>query len=88
MAMHIALHEVGVPFEAKLTPFCEGAHKRPEYLAINPEGKVPTLVIDGRPLIEVEATFVVSGTELPGGRAPAAIRRHRGGGARHLVDVV
>src|ERR1043166_4901734 len=25
----------------------------PEYLAINPEGKVPTLVIDGRPLTEV-----------------------------------
>ena len=25
----------------------------PAYLAINPEGKVPTLVIDGRPLTEV-----------------------------------
>jgi len=27
--------------------------KSPDYLAINPEGKVPTLLIDGRPLTEV-----------------------------------
>src|SRR6516165_4733463 len=32
MATYIALHEVGVPFEARLTPLSEGAHKRPEYL--------------------------------------------------------
>ncbi len=57
MATHIALYEVGVPFEAKLTSLHEDAHKRPEYLAVNPEAKVPTLVIDGRPLTEVMATL-------------------------------
>jgi glutathione S-transferase len=57
MATHIALHEVGVPFEAKLTPLHEEAHKRPEYLRVNPEAKVPTLLIDGRPLTEVAATL-------------------------------
>jgi len=57
MATHIALYEVGVPFEAKLTSLHENAHQRPEYLAINPEAKVPTLVIDGRPLTEVAATL-------------------------------
>ena len=30
---------------------------RPDYLAINPEGKVPTLMIDGRPLTEVAGTL-------------------------------
>jgi glutathione S-transferase len=57
MATHIALHEIGVPFEAKLTALHENAHRAPGYLAVNPEGKVPTLVIDGRPLTEVAATL-------------------------------
>jgi len=57
MATHIALHEIGVPFEAKLTALHENAHRTPGYLAINPEGKVPTLMIDGRPLTEVAGTL-------------------------------
>src|SRR5260370_1594427 len=57
MATHIALYEVGVPFEAKLTSLHQNAHHMPEYLAINPEAKVPTLMIDGRPLTEVAATL-------------------------------
>ena len=57
LATHIALNEIGVPFEAKLTPLHEKAHRAPGYLAINPEGKVPTLMIDGRPLTEVAATL-------------------------------
>src|ERR1051325_5819172 len=57
MATHIALHEVGVPFEAKLTSLHRKEHLASDYLAVNPEGKVPTLVIDGRPLTEVAATL-------------------------------
>jgi len=57
MATHIALYEVGAPFEAKLTELHKHAHRAPEYLSVNPEGKVPTLVIDGRPLTEVAATL-------------------------------
>ena len=58
MATHIALHEVGVPFELKLTELSRQEHRTAEYLAVNPEGKVPTLVIDGRaPLTEVAATL-------------------------------
>lgn len=65
MATHIALHEVGVPFEAKLTSLHEDAHKRPEYLAVNPEAKVPTLMIDGRPLTEVAGTLWYLGRTYP-----------------------
>jgi len=53
MAPHIALHEIGVPFEARPLSFRRKEQRTPEFLAINPEGKVPTLVIDGRPLTEV-----------------------------------
>jgi len=55
MAPHIALQEVGVPYEQRPMSFKSGELRRPEYLALNPEGKVPTLVIDGRPLTEVAA---------------------------------
>lgn len=53
MAVHIALHEIGAPFEAKLLNFDKKEQKEAAYLAINPAGKVPTLLIDGRPLTEV-----------------------------------
>ena len=57
MATHIALNEVGVPFELKLTALHKQENRSPEYLAVNPEGKVPALVIDGRQLTEVAATL-------------------------------
>ena len=50
MAPHIALHEVGVPLESKPMSFKRGDLRTPAYLALNPEGKVPTLLIDGQPL--------------------------------------
>lgn len=53
MAVHIALHETGAPFEARPMSFADNSMRTPEFLAINPNGKVPTLLIDGRPLTEV-----------------------------------
>jgi glutathione S-transferase len=53
MAPHIALFEVGVAFEGRPLSFSKGENKTPDYLALNPLGQVPTLVIDGRPLTEV-----------------------------------
>src|SRR4051794_41705013 len=58
MATHIALNEIGAPFELKLTALHRNENRTPEYLAVNPEGKVPVLIIDGRPpLTEVAATL-------------------------------
>ena len=57
MATHIALHEIGIPFESRLISLTKKENRTPEYLALNPEGKVPTLVIDGRPLTEVAANL-------------------------------
>jgi glutathione S-transferase len=53
MAPHIALHEIGVPFQAVPLSFRKRENRTADYLALNPEGKVPTLLIDGRPLTEV-----------------------------------
>lgn len=53
MAVHIALHEIGVPFEARPLSFARNETRSPAFLAINPAGKVPTLLIDSRPLTEV-----------------------------------
>ena len=57
MATHTALHEVGAEFEPRLLSFNAKEPPRPDYLALNPEGKVPALVIDGRVLTEVAATL-------------------------------
>ena len=53
MAVHIALHETGAPFEARPMSFATKDMQKPEFRAINPNGKVPTLLIDGRVLTEV-----------------------------------
>src|SRR6266704_386354 len=65
MAAHIGLHEVGAPFEPHPISFAKREQRAPEYLALNPEGKVPTLVIDGRPLTEVAAILYYLARRFP-----------------------
>lgn len=65
MAPHIALHEVGTPFEAKPISLAKKENRTPEYLAVNPEGKVPTLVIDGNALTEVAAIMYYLARKFP-----------------------
>jgi glutathione S-transferase len=65
MAVHIALHEVGAAFEPRPMSFKGDDLRAPEYLALNPEGKVPTLVIDGRPLTEVAAILYYLAKRFP-----------------------
>jgi glutathione S-transferase len=51
----IALEETGVPFETQLVAFMAGEHRKPEFLARNPSGKVPVLLVDGQPLAQTVA---------------------------------
>lgn len=53
MAIHVALHEISVPFEAKPLSLAARDTRTQAFLAINPVGKVPTMLIDGRVLTEV-----------------------------------
>lgn len=48
----IALEEIGAPYETQLVRFPLKEQKTPEFLAINPKGKVPALLVDGQPLTE------------------------------------
>jgi glutathione S-transferase len=65
MAVHIALHEIGVPFEARPLSFARSELRTPGFLALNPEGKVPTLLIGGRPLTEVAAILFYLAKRFP-----------------------
>jgi hypothetical protein len=66
MAPHIALHEVGAPFQARPLSFARQENRDPAYLAINPEGKVPTLLVEGRPLTEVAGILFYLARRFPG----------------------
>jgi glutathione S-transferase len=65
MAVHIALHEIGVPFEGRPLSFKNQDLCALEFLALNPEGKVPVLLIDGRPLTEVAAVLYYLAKRFP-----------------------
>jgi glutathione S-transferase len=65
MAVHIALYEIGVPFEARPLSFKNRDMRAPKFLALNPEGRVPVLLIDGRPLTEVAAILFYLAKRFP-----------------------
>lgn len=44
--IHILLEEIGLVFEAHIVNLVKGDHLKPEYLAINPNGTIPTLLRD------------------------------------------
>jgi glutathione S-transferase len=56
---HVTLEAIkaatGQTFEPKLIKLHKGEHKTPEYLALNPNGQVPVLVVDGTPLTQIVA---------------------------------
>jgi glutathione S-transferase len=65
MAPHIALHEIGVAFEPRWLSFAKAEQQAPDYRAVNPEGKVPTLLIDGRVLTEVAGILYYLARRFP-----------------------
>jgi len=56
---HVALEAIksatGEDFKPNLVKLHKGEHKTPEYLALNPNGQVPVLVVDGKPLNQIVA---------------------------------
>ncbi|HEX8572577.1 MAG TPA: glutathione binding-like protein [Allosphingosinicella sp.] len=63
---HVALEEAGAEFEAVRTPIAEKAHKRPEYLAINPRGLIPAIEVEGDVVTENIAVLAYIGHRWPG----------------------
>lgn len=50
-----ALAELGLPHERVKVDITTGEQRRPAFLALNPNGKVPTLTVDGAPMFEALA---------------------------------
>jgi glutathione S-transferase len=65
MAPHIALHEIGAPFDGRPVSFAKGEQRSAAFLAVNPEGKVPVLLIEGRRLTEVAAILLYLAKRFP-----------------------
>lgn len=65
LAPHVVLEELAIPYEAVRTSTAEGRHRTPAYLKINPRGRVPTLVVDGRVLVENVAILTFLGGGFP-----------------------
>ncbi|MBN9279913.1 MAG: glutathione S-transferase N-terminal domain-containing protein, partial [Hyphomicrobium sp.] len=66
LATHIALIECGAPHELDARPMSKQQTRTPEYLAINPDGKVPALLTEGgRILTEVAATLYYIARKYP-----------------------
>jgi glutathione S-transferase len=58
LATHIVLEEVGADYSAKRIDFARNQQRSPEYLKINPKGRVPALVTDRGILTETPAMLV------------------------------
>jgi glutathione S-transferase len=56
--VRLVAHHLGLAIEEELVDLGKGAQKRPEYLALNPNGKVPTLVDGDLKLWESYAIMV------------------------------
>ncbi|MBY5591638.1 maleylacetoacetate isomerase [Rhizobium leguminosarum] len=50
--VRIALNLLGIDYKTVPINLLDGAHKTSDYLALNPQGLVPTLVIDGKTLTQ------------------------------------
>lgn len=73
LAAHWMLIEIGAPFELVLTDIETGANKTPDYLKLNPSGVVPTLIVDGAPVLESAAILMLlAERHADKGLAPAA----------------
>lgn len=68
MAIHLALLEIGAPHELRRVDFSTGAQRDPAYLALNPQGVVPTLVIEHRPMVESAAILMMLADRHPEAR--------------------
>jgi glutathione S-transferase len=52
---HVGLEAAKAEFQPKLVKLHKGEHRTAEYLAINPNGQVPVLTVDGKPLTQIVA---------------------------------
>ena len=65
LASHIALEEAGAAYKAERLDFKSNQQNSPDYLAINPKGRVPTLVTEQGVLTETPAILAFIAQTFP-----------------------
>jgi len=68
LATHIVLEEVGAEYSTARIDFATAQQTSPEYLKINPKGRVPALVTDEGVLTETPAMLVYVAQRFPQAR--------------------
>jgi glutathione S-transferase len=68
LASHIALEDAGAEYSSERISFAANEQRKPEYLAINPKGRMPALVTDKGILTETPAILVFIAHSLPQAR--------------------
>ena len=78
LCVHWLLLELGVEFDARRVDLDAGEQRNPEYLKLNPNGRVPTLIVDGAPVYEAAALLMLLAERHPQPSfAPAVGSRER-----------
>ena len=65
LATHIALEEAGADYSAVRIDFSKNQQQSPDYLKVNPKGRVPALVTDRGILTETPAMLAFVAQSLP-----------------------
>lgn len=60
-APHVVLREIGLEFDLRKFSTADRSNYSPEYLAVNPKGRIPALLIDGFTLTENSAILAYLG---------------------------
>ena len=68
LASHIALEETGAAYQTVRLSFADNEQRGPEYLAINPKGRVPAMVTDRGILTETPAMLAYIAQSFPEAR--------------------
>jgi glutathione S-transferase len=72
LAVHWLLIDAGIDHELIRLNLDVGEHKNEQYLKLNPNGMVPTLIVDGKPVFECAALLLLLAERHPDkGYAPA-----------------
>ncbi len=71
--VHWMLEEIGVPYRIELVSFDKGEHKKAAFLAVNPMGKIPTIVHRGTAVTETGAIITYLADAFPAAKLAPGI---------------
>ena len=78
LATHIGLEESGAKFDGQKISFADAQQRTPEYLKINPRGRVPALVVEEGTIVENTAILdYIAGKFAPQLMPKDAVQRAR-----------